>query len=865
MSCQSGYSSRHHYRCYLPVKKGVSGLVLRLLFSGIRVGPEQKAVLERIPEDAVLVYVTQYKSDFEFLFFHTRYAGEGLPAPEIGLDYKFFFLQPLGRILRISRANLRHLFRHFRMQDPYESGYIRQELLGGRAGFLSLVEERGFYRRFVKKNPDPLRYLIDMQGTMARPVILLPQLICYSKAPDRATPTLADMIFGSRRKPGSLRRIFALVKKPESVFMEVSEPVNIQEFLRGREGGEPDADRAAMELRQFLLDRLNRHQQSILGPVLKSHEEIKESILTNPRILEAMSKYADGRNLPLHKVNREADGYLDEIAARFNINVIRCMSVIVRWLTNTMFEGISLNTGAMNEIKSMSRRGPLVLVPCHKSHIDYLVLSYVMFHNDMPCPYIAAGRNLSFWPLGPMFRGAGAFFIRRTFRGAVLYSRVFAEYIRKLMSEGFNIEFFIEGGRSRTGKLLQPKLGLLSILLTAFREGAGDDLIFVPVFVGYDRVPEEGAYLRELEGGKKRPESLTGVLRARKLLKKRYGRIYIRFSEGISIQDLFREEGKKPLAEMNTKEFHAFVREMGHRLLCAIDAATVITPHAVTAAAILNSGSRRIRRDRLMESVDTYMRYLSNFPVQLADTLAVNPDAAFDYVLKTYERRRFIESDAAPGDAECSADSGAAEYTISSSRRPALGYYMNNCIKVFVPAAFTAMAILELKTFRFYQDDLPGGYARLKEFFRFEFSYDVDTSPSYFIQKNLDAFMADGILTPDPDQPDVCQVTASGLRRLKLFASFLESFFESYLITLTFLGRYPRNFVDARDRLKKVQSMGNRMLSKGDIRYPEAVSRINFRNGLDYFQSQGIRGREDEDAIRRETARIRLWLEHLRA
>ena len=142
----------------------------------------------------------------------------------------------------------------------------------------------------------------------------------------------------------------------------------------------------------------------------------------------------------------------------------------------------------------MALRGPVVYIPSHKSHVDYLILSYMLYHHDLPCPLIAAGKNLSFWPMGPLFRRGGAFFIRRSFRGAVLYSRVFAEYVHTILDEGYSVEQFIEGGRSRTGKLLMPKLGLLSILLNAQKNGACEDLIFVPVSIGYDRVLEEKSY-----------------------------------------------------------------------------------------------------------------------------------------------------------------------------------------------------------------------------------------------------------------------------------------------------------------------------------------------------------------------------------
>ncbi|MFP4307300.1 MAG: 1-acyl-sn-glycerol-3-phosphate acyltransferase [Desulfococcaceae bacterium] len=851
----------HHYRCRFPAHPGrLTRSLLRLFFRGIRTGPEQLQQVRTLPEDAVVVYVVKYKSHFEYLFYHTRYAQEDLPVPEIGFDYKVFLLQPASRILRIVVAHLRHFFRHWRFPDPYANGYLRSELLSGKAGLLSLVEPRGFYLRFVKSNPDPLRYLVEMQRTLDRPVFLVPQVLFYSKKPRRSRPTLVDMVFGSREKPGRLRRMFALFKTPESVFVEISEPVDLRDYMARESNADLTVGQIALKLRRQLLRQINRHRQSITGPLLKSQEELKENILTNDRLRGVMENYAETRNIPLYKVYKEADDYIDEIAAKYDLNAIQVMSLLLRVLILPMFEGISVNTEVLARVKAQSRRGPVVFVPCHKSHIDYLILSYLLFHNDMPCPHIAAGRNLSFWPLGPIFRRGGAFFIRRTFKGAVLYSKVFSEYVYKLLEEGFNIEFFIEGGRSRTGKLLQPKLGLLSILINAFRMGASDDLIFVPVYIGYDRVLEERAYLHELEGGQKKPENLAQVFRARKFLKRRYGRIYVQFQEGVSMKDLLERRDLNP-EEMTTKEQNRLCREIGHRVVHAIDQATVITPHAVVAAAVLNTARSPLSHDRLLEDVETYMNYLDYRGAHLADTLTVDPATAVAYVIDTYLQRKFIER--VPPEEGGEGEEGERRYTLNAGRRPALDYYKNNCISAFVPAAFAAMTILDRDAFQFASADIAPGYAELSHLFQNEFSDDPDKSPAIHVQENIQAFVNEAILIPHPSMADTYNLTSVGFRKLKLYARFLQTYLESYWIALHFFMRYPRDFVESKDRLKKIQSLGNRMFKKGDVALPESLSRITYRNALEFFTANGVKGSEDEAAIRGYADAIRRYRDRL--
>ncbi len=850
--------THHHYQCFFPKDRGkITELALRFIFSGIRVNGGQTRAIRELPEGSIIVYANKYKSDFEYFFSHTRYKQEGLPVPEIGFDYKFFWLQPISRIFKILLSHTVYFLKNFGFPNPYSSGYLRDELKNGRAAFLSLVEDRGFYLRFVKEKTDPLRYLIEMQRETDRPIYIVPQLIFYSKKPRRATPGLMDIFFGSEENPGRIRRLIMMLRHNENIFVEVSEPLNLKDFIGRKLYRELNAEEQSLLLRRQLLVQINRHRQSITGPLLKSRAEIKENILTNNRLRTFMENYAETRKISVRKVRKEADGYIDEIAARYSLGLIQVFSIVLKWVFGLMFEGISVNTDMLNRIRSLSRRGPIVFVPCHKSHIDYLVLSYLMYNNNMPCPHIAAGKNLSFWPLGPIFRNAGAFFIRRTFKGAVLYSKVFSEYVFKLLEEGFNIEFFIEGGRSRTGKLLQPKLGFLSILLNAYKSGACEDLIFVPVFIGYDRVPEEGSYLRELEGGQKKPEDLKQVISARKVLRKRYGRIYIRFHEGIVMSELLEEEDMHA-GEMSSKEMNTLCRSLGHRLISSIDQVSVITPHAIVAAAILNGGKPRLSRASLLDDIQTYMNYLVFRNMQMADTLLVDHIRASDYVIENYIQRKFIEfTDSEEG------EESEKRFVINPARRSALEYYKNNCVTAFAPAAFTALSILEKDAFQFSGSDLYAGYIFLQDFFSNEFSSDPDKMPEHHVHKSIKAFINEAILMPHPTLPDRYNLTSAGFRKLKLFAGFLSAYFESYWVALHFFIRYPRDFVEAGDRVKKIQTMGNRMFKRKEIERPEALSLINCKNAVDFFISKGVKGSEDEEQAEFYKKKIRRYLDLL--
>ncbi|MGD9014052.1 MAG: 1-acyl-sn-glycerol-3-phosphate acyltransferase, partial [Desulfobacterales bacterium] len=544
-------------------------------------------------------------------------------------------------------------------------------------------------------------------------------------------------------------------------------------------------------------------------------------------------------------VRKKADGYIDEIAAGYNPAYIKFFSAIVGWILRSMFDGVAVNNNALGKVKRLALKGPLVLIPCHKSHIDYLILSYLLYHNNMPVPLVAAGKNLSFWPMGPLFRSGGAFFIRRSFRGAVLYSKVFAEYIHKLLQEGYNIEQFIEGGRSRTGKLLMPKLGLLSIILNAFKNGACEDMIIVPIYIGYDRVLEEKSYLQELEGGKKEPETLKGVIKARKFLARRYGKIYIQFSDPLSMNELLDNLGT-PLNQMKPKEQNALCRNLGYRIINAINQSAVVTAYGLVASAILNCDRERFSYDQIMSIVETYIRHLDTQDAKLADTLILDQVHAVEQALDAFVQRKFIE----PVSKDKSIPHHERNYLVNAAKRPSLEYYKNNCIAFFIPAAFTALSILEKDAFQFSAAELHADYRFLQNFFKFEFAYDLDQSPEFKVRKSIKAFIDDAILMPHQTIPDTYNVTSSGFRKLRLFSIFLKTYFESYWIVLSFLQNNSKNSIKAKDRLKKILSNGNRMYKRHEIVLPEALSKVSFQNAVDYFASKGVKGSDDSEEIK---------------
>jgi len=849
----------NHYSLELPQKPGfLTGFFLQRFFAGIRIEKEQVAVINNLPKDAVIVYVAKQKSRFQYLLCYTLYRQLELPYPTLGFYHGIFFLQPVMRMVRIMLAGTLRLLKKKELLSPLDNGYLAGELKKGKTAFLSLVNKRDFRRRFVKSASDPLAFLLQFQRDLDRPVILVPQLLFFGHKPLPVVPSVVDVFFGPEQNPGTLRRLVTLLKNPGKNFIEITDPVNLQEFIAGLSPQDVSIDQAASMLRQNLLTQINSHRRAITGPVLRTDTELKQSILTGDDIQAYMRKYAKRRDKSRYWVHAEALAYLDEIAARPNPAVIRIGAAVVQWLLGSMFEGVSINTRALNNIKSHARKGPVIFIPCHKSHLDSLLVAHILYRHDLPTPLFFAGRNLAFWPMGAIFRRLGAFFVRRSFK-AVFYAKVLSEYIRKILANGHNIGVFIEGTRSRSGKLYAPQLGMLTILLNALKTGACTDMSFVPVFIGYDRVPEEQAYLSEVEGHTKPPESLEQMVKARKALKRRYGRIYVNFHEPFLLSDLMEHQGLT-VEDLGGKQQNLFCRYLGQRILAAINADSVATPHALAACAILHS-ENQVSQEELDFRMETGLAHLTARRTHFSDSLVTNSDSALNNSLVDCIKRKIIDPQGLEGETQAA----ATFYRINSKKRTELDYYKNTVINLFIPAAFTALLIRARDAFQFSAADLHENYTFLQDLFINEFTPDPDRPPSLLVRKTVKAFIDDAIIIPHPTLPDTYNITSSGYKKLVFFAGLLKPFFESYLVALKYLGSAAEKSLDRKDAIKKIRSLGYKMFKRGEISRRESLSVLYYTNAVDSYAKNGLKGPRGAEKLARYNHTIARYLKILSA
>ncbi|MCK5542468.1 MAG: 1-acyl-sn-glycerol-3-phosphate acyltransferase [Desulfobacterales bacterium] len=829
-------NSYDYYTCLYPGNSGIiSNFLIEPFISRIKIDKNNLKKIEDLQGKGIVIYASKHKSLLDFLLFHTLLKKHGIAYPEIGFDFKFIFLQPVKRYFRIVLAKIDFFIHHFKNKDPYSSGYITDQLSITRSGFLFLIEKNAFYQRFVKSSPDPLTLLIDMQQKMDTPIYIIPEAIVFGLNPTRKKINIFDFLLGTPEKPKKIRQLYTILNNPKKISVEISDPVNLKEFLKKPEIASLAAEFQTHNLRSYLVELTNNQIRSIIGPQIKTKQEITEDILTDKYLQEYLADFSSKENKTLAQTRKEAAAYIKEIAASYNIRFIQVLYFLLTWVFNNIFEGVVVDQEGLAKVKEASKEAPLIFVPCHKSHLDYLLIPYIMYANKMPTPHIAAGKNLSFWPLGPIFRSSGAFFLRRSFKGATLYKKIFDAYIKKLLSEGFNIKIYIEGGRSRSGKLLSPTFGLLSMVFNAYLSNACNNLIFVPIYVGYDRVLEEDAYLKELEGGKKDPESVSQIIKARKLLKKKYGKVYIKFDEPISLKDYISKKTSSNIYP-GTEEAKAIIQDLGYKLVNSINSISIVTPHAIIASSVLNNNKGKFLKKEILYKTQTYMNFLSFFNIEFADTLTVDPDSSLNHVINLFISRNFLEL-ADEDEGEITDDT---YFLVKNNKRPILDYYKNNSLAFFIPAAYTATAILEKESFQFTIAELQERYKFLQNLFMDEFPFDEDKTCEDYISACVKAFMNDGIILPDKTLPDSYNITSSGFKKIKCFAEFLLPFLESYKTVLSYFQKYAKEDHEPKERIKTIQSLGLKMYKQNIVLLKESLSKINFINATEYCLKSGI-------------------------
>ena len=798
----------------------------RRFFAHIRVDEKWSRGVRDAASKGVVVYVMRSLSFLDFICLDFLLKKFGLPLVRFVNDLGLWILEPFGKGER--RLSLRR-------QIP-ETEALEQAVGDGYSALLFLRRPPKFgsqARRGRELEVDLIAALVAKQRTSSQPILLVPQTFVWSKQAATASPGLLDLLFGPVQWPGRLRVLFQFLLNYRDAKLRSGEPFNLQEFLE--KNPELTDCEAADKIRYGLLRRMERDRAVILGPMKKTTARIQDELLRSPRVRAHIERFAGEKGISYAKAEKVARKQLKRLCAKQSLFVVDLMHRFLTWVWSKMYDGVDLDKEGLERVRAAAHDASLVLLPSHKSHIDYLVLSDVLYGNALMPPVIAAGDNLSFWPLGILLRRGGAFFIRRNFSEDTLYPALVEAYMRKLMAEGFTIEFFLEGGRSRIGKPLPPKYGLLSMVFDSATKLRGTKVKFVPVSIGYERIIEERSFVHELAGGDKHSENVGDLIKSSSILRSKWGRLYVQFGEIIDFDEFQAETIERSGGELSSmdditpEQQRNAVRALAHKVMYSINEVTVVTPAALVSMALLSHQKRGMTRAALLSACEDLLATLDVMHARIANQLRIGEgrirEDTIDEALHLFlDARLIIAHDTGP----------EPIYTIHSERRIALEYYQNTIIHFFVPRALISAALLVDTEEWVDIARLNDRVQQLSRVFKHEFMYRTDATFDEIFQDALRDMVTDGEVEV---RDGYAQATEGAMRlRLARYAAMLQTFFESYLLALRGAEIVLDGPIPKKDWYKRTLALGQQMYLAGEIERRESLSKLKLETALKALQ-----------------------------
>jgi len=863
-------------------------LFMWLAFRKVGFDERHAKTIRDLEREGDVVYVMNHHSVLDYLYFNFAFRKRGLPLAFVANTITtMLFFRPLWAILL---HGLRRLVAYYRHRfEPHER--LAYALSRHRAALVFLKTRHIWPWATAEATDDSFlatvlqsqRERCQRDGAAARHVTIVPQLLIWVHDPETHKKSFWRQVFGNPEAPSRTRKFINFLLNRRRAFVQVGKPIDLVDFCE-RHKDLRELSQLAVKLRAEILRNLSIEERVIKGPVLKRGKQICEEILHNPEVSAAIDGLAAEMGVPAEKVHKEVASYLKEMAADFSMLTIEMACIFMTLVFNRIYHEMVVDQADLEKVREAARKSPLILLPCHRSHIDYLVLSYIFYTNGLIPPHIAAGKNLNFFPVGRWFRRAGAFFIRRSFKDNKGYTLAFREYLKKLVQEGFWIEFFLEGGRSRTGKMLTPKFGMLKVIVDAIKSGAAPDVHFVPVYVGYEQVIEEKAFSRELGGGEKKRENLGALISATKVLWAKFGRLYVNFGDPISCREALdrheeqlAQDARHGVAQVGRQHDPdtLFLRRLGYRVSDSINRVAMVTPTALVAAALLFHPKRGIDRDTLiarvglmleianlkqarlshtiedglqrhrdniaqartmLESADLYRKRFAlgeKSPLARARGLAI--EAAIDETLKRLAKVKQIEMHAFEDE---------TVYVPVPEARINLDFYKNNIVHLFVAEAILATAIRgTLMQGVTSVARVMEAAAFLSRTFQYEFIFDPDKGFASQFVETLGRFDEGGLISrvagEDFTKVEI-RIPESGAQTMELLHRALVPWVEAYWLIAVALDQHADEPLPEATFIHLAQELGRRRYQVGDITCPESASNVNFQHALSAWEEFGL-------------------------
>ncbi len=646
----------------------------------------------------------------------------------------------------------------------------------------------------------------------------------------RRSVKVSDLLrLGDPRDPGPIRQYLMYRRFPDRVRIIKGATGRLPELRRSwSESSAIDDGRSLVdEVARKAWLTLERAERTLRGSRYKVPKFPRETLLDDRQFQVGVAKLARDSGVSYQRMAARTSRYVREIAATHSPWMIDVVTGGFRRLITKAYVELDYDHEELEALYRMGQRYPLVFLPTHKSHFDHQSLQFALYENGLPPNHTAGGINMNFFPVGPLIRRSGVFFIRREFRDNEPYKFVLRRYIDYLLQRRFPLEWYIEGARSRTGKLLPPKLGMLAYVVEGFQRGSADDVIFIPVAIAYDQIQDVQSYAAEQSGAPKRPETFAWMVRVIRGLQRRYGSIHLRLGRPISLRSFLADLGAEPADADDTRS--PAVPKLAFEIANRINEVMPITPISLVTLVMLGDDRPSLDFGEIHDLVDPYAteaadRGLPSTTTEPLDDRAVVGSAIDQLVVHGIVNRQV--------------DGEVIRYGIAPESQLAAAYYRNMVIHFFVDGAVAELALAGIDGAEGEPVDAVFAEARrIRRVLLFEF---------FFAGRDeYDAVIAGEIDRRCPDWRDLVAAgeVASVLDGFRPFRSpaILRPFLEAYRVVAglieddAYMGT-----IDESTLVNRALKAGRDQLAAGTITSGQSVSKILFEAAVTLARHRGM-------------------------
>ena len=742
-------------------------IVYAWLYARIVHEPSQIKEILSIPASEPIVYLLNSENKLDFLYLNSLCLQTGMPTAYVSNGSSKRRYGSLG-------SRLRAFLGRYNQTDGIEE--ILEAIRSGRPALIFLNQYGHRETDKQRLTETLLSRLMELSQKTSLRIHLVPVGVIWERRAENYNHTFLNEIYGTPTRPSSVRRFLSALPGLFQLFLKIGQPqCLIHNILLT--GDAPYEN--GIRLRQALIDEIDQMHTQVNGPKVKSHHRLMREILDHEAFRSELRSIGQSTGQSEAELLAQARKILEKTSSKFSFVMVKLLCTILTPLFALIYNGLYFDPEKLNELRELSKTNRLIFIPSHKSHIDYLVLSVVMFQHGLMPPHIAAGENLNFAIVGGILRRGGAFFIKRSFRGELLYTACLKHYIAKILDEGYPIEFFIEGGRSRTGQVLQPKFGILRMIAQAVQTDPTRPVKIIPCAITYEKVIEDLAYKKEQEGASKHKESITGLIKTTRLLISKYGQLYVSFAEPIDFNAALTctdETAANHAEETFTKQVDVLAGDIMQR----INQASTITTSSLLSVSILNETARRLPLSQVLETAAFFLNLLVERNALISPVLTLGLAASRASLRALTEDGHKVCTNQSPSQIESISrmlhdpivetlklfeKNGSLhihntqtppEVEIASSGRLQMAFYKNILLFAIIDDIYFAFTVQTLKDKEFTRDAAERVFVELSDILNLEFSlsqpYAVfDDTIRRFIARGWIRLSDDGTIIPLPE------------------------------------------------------------------------------------------------------------------